>query len=113
MDSASSAVNFNPAAFVVWGDTLSTSYIIGIDLGTTNSALAATELSQPDLAGSIACAEVEQLIAPAELAVRPLLPSSLYLLEGPELPKGSTRLPWTKDDLPYVVHAEHLARRAN
>ena len=96
------AGDFNPLALVE-GETLSTSYIVGIDLGTTNSALAATELSQPDLAGSIACAEVEQLIAPAELAVRPLLPSSLYLLEGPELPKGSTKLPWTKEDLPYIV----------
>jgi molecular chaperone DnaK (HSP70) len=82
---------------------LSTSYIVGIDLGTTNSALAATELSQPDLAGSITCVNVEQLIAPAEIASKALLPSSMYLLEGPELPKGSTKLPWTKDDLSFVV----------
>jgi hypothetical protein len=78
-------------------------YIVGIDLGTTNSALAATKLDSADLAGGIAPVPVEQLSAPAELVSRSLLPSSIYLLEGPELPKGSTRLPWTKDDLNFIV----------
>ena len=48
-------------------------YLIGIDLGTTNSALAYVDLEKRP-AGSIVHFRVPQLVAPGEIAPRDLLP---------------------------------------
>jgi hypothetical protein len=70
-------------------------YIVGIDLGTTNSALAYVDLTEADSASRQVCFfEVPQLTAPDELSRRPVLPSFLYLPGPYELPQGSTGLPW-------------------
>ncbi len=75
-------------------------YLIGIDLGTTNSALAYVDLQRNKpgtrVAGrpAIQTFEVPQLVAPAEVGPRVLLPSFLYLPGPHELPPGSTALPW-------------------
>jgi molecular chaperone DnaK (HSP70) len=71
-------------------------YLIGIDLGTTNSALAYVDLQrrashgQPD----VRTFDVPQLVAQAEVAPRVLLPSFLYLPGPHDLPPGATALPW-------------------
>src|SRR5947209_12160849 len=70
-----------------------TRYLIGIDLGTTNSALAYVDLEKRP-AGTIAHFRVPQLVAPSEVASRDLLPSFLYLPGPHDLPAGSTALPW-------------------
>src|SRR5437870_4913438 len=75
-----------------------TRYLIGIDLGTTNSALAYIDLASGK-AGSVSGPAIHsfampQLIAPAEVAPRPLLPSFLYLPGAHDLPPGATALPW-------------------
>src|SRR5437867_5691685 len=59
-------------------------YSVGIDLGTTNSAMAEIDLAvQPAGPGEPLPAplpvDVPQLIAPGETAPRPLLPSFIYL----------------------------------
>lgn len=74
-------------------------YIIGIDLGTTNSAVAYVDLAQrPGDAGhDIHLFEVPQLIGPGEMEPRPVLPSFLYLPGAYDLPEGSTSLPWDAD----------------
>src|SRR5438876_4377628 len=59
-------------------------YSVGIDLGTTNSAMAEIDLAvEPAGPGEPLPAplavEVPQLIAPGEIAPRPLLPSFIYL----------------------------------
>ena len=70
-------------------------YIVGIDLGTTNSALAYVDLAGEDPASrQIRFLEIPQLTAPGELSRRPILPSFLYLPGPYELPAGSTSLPW-------------------
>lgn len=70
-------------------------YIVGIDLGTTNSALAYVDRSQPEaLQRKIQFLDIAQLIAPAETARRPVLPSFLYLPGPYELPDGGAALPW-------------------
>ena len=70
-------------------------YIVGIDLGTTNSALAYVDLSADGSASrQIRFLEILQLTAPGELSHRPILPSFLYLPGQYELPTGSTSLPW-------------------
>ncbi len=70
-------------------------YIIGIDLGTTNSALAYVDLASTDPAArSPRFLDIPQLIAAGELGRRAVLPSFLYLPGPYELPAGSTALPW-------------------
>ena len=72
-------------------------YLVGIDLGTTNSALAYTDLASGKsgtVAPTIHPFPIPQLVAPAEVAPRPLLPSFLYLPGAHDQPAGATALPW-------------------
>ena len=71
-------------------------YLIGIDLGTTNSALASVDLHHPLKAGrpDIRPLQIPQLVAPGEIGFRPLLPSFLYLPGEHDLPAGAASLPW-------------------
>src|SRR5262245_33799590 len=72
-------------------------YLIGIDLGTTNSALAYVDLDRTPRAAprvDIRPFAVPQLVAPGEMKDRPLLPSFLYLPGQHDLPAGATALPW-------------------
>src|SRR3954447_12549381 len=79
-------------------------FLIGIDLGTTNSALAYVDLRRRSRAGAadIKTFRVPQLVAPGELGDRDLLPSFLYLPGPHDLPAGATALPWDLDR-PYAV----------
>jgi len=70
-------------------------YSLGIDLGTTNCALAAVELVRRK--SDVQAVAVTQLVAPGEVADRPLLPSFLYLPGEHELPVGATAVPWDKE----------------
>src|SRR5438552_8286755 len=69
-------------------------YCVGIDLGTSNSALAYADLNARDLGAAVSVFEVPQLVGPGDLAPRPLLPSHLYLPGPHELPEGALALPW-------------------
>src|SRR5437899_5914880 len=67
----------------------------GIDLGTTNSALAYIDLQKGRAAQpEIHKFPVPQLVAPGEMGTRPLLPSFLYLPGPHDLPPGAAALPW-------------------
>jgi molecular chaperone DnaK (HSP70) len=73
----------------------SSRYLIGIDLGTTNSAVAYVD-TQEAITGdtpAIHIFKVLQLIAEGELGSLPTLPSFLYFA-GEEDAPGSLRLPW-------------------
>lgn len=75
-----------------------TRYLIGIDLGTTNSALAYIDLASGK-SGALGAPAIQpfampQLVAPGEVMPRPLLPSFLYLPGVHDLPAGATALPW-------------------
>jgi hypothetical protein len=71
-------------------------YLIGIDLGTTNSALAYVDLQHPRRGErlDIQSFSIPQLTAAGEIKDRPLLPSFLYLPGQHDLPAGATALPW-------------------
>jgi hypothetical protein len=73
-------------------------YAIGIDLGTTHSALAYVEIaaSDGDGIGSEVMA-VPQLTAPGTVEAQPLLPSFLYLPHAEELAPGELALPWSAE----------------
>jgi molecular chaperone DnaK (HSP70) len=69
-------------------------YCVGIDLGTSNSALAYADLEARDPGASVRVLEVPQLVSPGEVAALPVLPSHLYLPGPHELPPGALALPW-------------------
>lgn len=75
-------------------------YIVGIDLGTTNSAVAFADLSLDRPEPSLF--PVLQVVAPGEAAKRSLLPSFLYMPGSYELQPGDIRLPWSEHP-EYVV----------
>jgi molecular chaperone DnaK (HSP70) len=76
--------------------------VVGIDLGTTNSAMA-TAMEE-----AVALVPITQVVQPGELREEPLLPSFVYLPSPTEFAAGATALPW--DEAPrYVVGA--LAKR--
>ncbi len=82
--------------------------IVGIDLGTTNSALAQTAMAESDEPARIELETIPQLINTNEVADRTLLPSFIYIAGDLDFPKGSLALPW--DDNPKLVVGE-LARK--
>ncbi|MDP7114535.1 MAG: Hsp70 family protein, partial [Myxococcota bacterium] len=71
---------------------------VGIDLGTTNCALAHVAMGgdgsvdEQPVPGSL---DIPQVIQPGEVTPAPLLPSFLYLAGEHELPAGSLDLPWS------------------
>ncbi len=79
-------------------------YLVGIDLGTTNSALAFVDSLTAGRSGRppIQTFAVPQLVQPGEMGQRPLLPSFLYLPGPHDLPSGSTKLPWDENP-PHVI----------
>src|SRR5208283_2523370 len=83
-------------------------YIIGIDLGTTNSALAHCDATASDEKSQIEVRSIPQLVDANEVAERTLLPSFLYIPGEMDFPKGSLRLPWEPE--PKFVIGE-LARK--
>ena len=70
-------------------------YIIGIDLGTTNTVVAYTEAGrtgedQPE----IRMFQIPQLVGEGSVAGRDMLPSFLFLSESHDVEKGGLALPW-------------------
>jgi len=66
-------------------------FLVGIDLGTTNTACAYVDTTR---GRAIEVFEIPQLVAPGRLESRPTLPSCVYLAGPHELPAGSLDLPW-------------------
>jgi len=66
-------------------------YCIGIDLGTTNCAVAFVDTSA---AKTVEAFPVPQLVAEGSLAAQPTLPSFLYLAGEHDLPPGALSVPW-------------------
>jgi hypothetical protein len=83
-------------------------FIVGIDLGTTNSALAYCECGRESDAPRIDISPIPQVVNPNEVADRTLLPSFLYIPGDLDFPKGSLSLPWAAE--PEFVIGE-LARK--
>ena len=78
-------------------------YMIGIDLGTTNSVVAYCEKqasSNPETP-EIQVFQVPQLVAEGEVRAVPTLPSFLYFPNEHDLSSGGMRLPW--DERPESV----------
>jgi hypothetical protein len=77
---------------------VSARYAIGIDLGTTHSALSWVDLEASDGEQTAhGVLPVPQLTAPGTVEALPLLPSFLYLPHPDELAPGELALPWNTD----------------
>ncbi len=73
-------------------------YVVGIDLGTTNSALAFAPAEPPgdgDGAAAIEAWPIPQVVAPGEVDARTTLPSFLLLPTALEMKPEAMALPWS------------------
>ena len=76
-------------------------YVVGIDLGTTNSAVCAVDTSrQPWQVETFA---VPQVVAPNQVESRETLPSFHYQAAEGELPAGALKLPWSSAPPQHTV----------
>lgn len=73
-------------------------FIVGIDLGTTNSILAYTEAeTEAREASGIQILEISQLIGPGAVAAREMLPSFIYMPGEKDIAADALELPWHRD----------------
>ena len=72
--------------------------MVGIDLGTTNSAVTFVDTTEEPL--RVQTFRLPQLVAPGQVESRETLPSFHYQAAAGEFPAGSLRMPWdgSKDD---------------
>ncbi len=73
-------------------------FLIGIDLGTTNSAVSYVDTQAGD--ARVRVFEVPQLVAPGAVAARRQLPSFVYLATDIDLADHETATPWPQSWLP-------------
>jgi Hsp70 protein len=74
-------------------------FSLGIDLGTSNSAIAVTDLESDQTR----IVEIPQILGPNQLGQTPTLASALYVPHREEFPKGSFPLPWNDAGDPTIV----------
>src|SRR4030088_2604349 len=72
---------------------MSARFSLGIDLGTSNSAVALEDFDN----GRTAIVEITQLLGPNKIGEKPTLPSALYLPHPEEFPEERLRLPWSQN----------------
>lgn len=79
-------------------------YIVGIDLGTTHTVVAYAPIKTSGRSrkaakpGEITVFDIEQLVAPGEVAALALLPSARYHAAPGELAPSALQLPWPSDE---------------
>src|SRR5258706_3446036 len=66
-------------------------FSLGIDLGTSNSAIAVADLES----GQTRIIEIAQTLGPNQVGEMPTLASALYVPHREEFPQGSFSLPWS------------------
>ncbi len=76
-------------------------FVVGIDLGTTNSAAAYVDTDVS--AWRVNVLPIPQLVAPAVVEDRETLPSFHYEASAGEAAGGALRLPWSREDPEYSV----------
>ena len=76
-------------------------FVVGLDLGTTNSALAYVDTGESPW--RITTCLIPQVVAPGQIEARETLPSFLYQPAAGEFPAGSLKLPWQKTDPAEIV----------
>ncbi len=89
-------------------------YVVGIDLGTTNCALAYADTREAtsDKPAAIQVLAIPQVVGVNDVAERSVLPSFLYLAAAKEFAAGATDLPWksSADRIIGTFAREHGAK---
>lgn len=83
-------------------------FVVGIDLGTTNSVVAFSDVSGEE-PGPVQVFAIRQLTGLGTVEAQPLLPSFLYLPGAGEFPAEALGLPW--DSAPAHVVGQFAQRR--
>ncbi|MCR9295968.1 MAG: Hsp70 family protein, partial [bacterium] len=91
-----SHATFDPAI-----DKVPSRYVVGIDLGTTNSAV--TYIDTHKAEWQIKLFQLPQLTAAHSVESRDTLPSFLYQASSQDLATGSLRLPWHTEEQDWCV----------
>ena len=92
-------------------------YIVGIDLGTTHTVVAYAPVAKAPGHGKRVSQpktqlfDIPQLIAPGQVAERPLLPSVRYHPAADEIAPGDLQLPWPAGDDGATVVVGQWARQ--
>lgn len=85
-------------------------YLVGIDLGTTNTVVAFCELSEPLNQQPIELFAIDQLKGPGEVVRKPLLPSFRYHPAPTQFSASDMTLPWenqvVEGDIPHAIIGE-------
>lgn len=76
-------------------------YVVGFDLGTTNSAVTYVDTSEDSW--QIRTFAIPQVVAPGQIEARETLPSFHYQAAASELPPGSLKYPWQKQEPVHAV----------
>ena len=89
-------------------------FSLGIDLGTTNSAVALAEVDA-EMGGEVdgedvRIVEITQITGPNQVDEKPTLPSALYIPHRDEFPAGALAVPWAADGETGAV-VGHFARQ--
>ena len=87
-------------------------YLVGIDLGTTNTVLAYAPADSSAGNAQVETFAIDQLVAPGEVAAAPLLPSVRYHPAEGELAPGELQLPWSSANGDNTAQQAVLGRLA-
>ena len=79
-------------------------FSLSIDLGTSNSAIALSEVDSDQTN----ITEITQVFGPNQIGEKPTLPSPLYIPHPDEFPEGAFPLPWRSDTRGPIIG--HFAR---
>jgi molecular chaperone DnaK (HSP70) len=79
-------------------------FSLGIDLGTSNSAVAADNFKSDE----VTVVEITQILRPNQIGESSTLPSALYLPHPDEFPADAIQLPWAKNSRTAIIG--HFAR---
>ncbi|WP_330959459.1 Hsp70 family protein [Photobacterium sp. 53610] len=86
-------------------------YLVGIDLGTTHTVVAYCPVTASLQNETVKIFDIDQLIAPGEVARKPLLPSFRYHPTPGEIPAEQCVLPWevqpVDGDFPEAIIGEY------
>lgn len=79
-------------------------FLVGIDLGTTNTVVAYCEITDNLQQSEVSLFEIDQLIGPGEVVRKPLLPSFRYHPATGQISPSDLVLPWEHEPVSGDIH---------
>ena len=88
-------------SWILWSIEAPSRFVVGIDLGTTNSAMAYVDTQETPR--RVRVFPLPQLVGPAQVESLETLPSFHYHAAAGETESGVLRLPWSRRNADYAV----------